>query len=227
MAEEFDGPVTVNGELACGNLEVRLSAADKAAGLPAANFNSHVGVDGSIDCFGNLEVRLNAADKAAGLPAANFNSHVGVDGNIDCTGDIRLLGADCAEDFDVDAVEDVEPGSVMVASHDGRLTVSAAAYDRRAVGVVSGAGAFRPGLILDSQSGGGDRVAIGLIGKVYCKVDASHDPVEVGDLLTSAHTPGHAMKAADASKAFGAVIGKALAPLDGGRGLIPILVTLQ
>jgi hypothetical protein len=35
------------------------------------------------------------------------------------------------------------------------------------------------------------------------------------------------MKAADREHAFGAVIGKALAPLPSGRGLIPILVALQ
>jgi hypothetical protein len=35
------------------------------------------------------------------------------------------------------------------------------------------------------------------------------------------------MKAADAAQAFGAVLGKALAPLPSGRGLVPILVTLQ
>ena len=35
---------------------------------------------------------------------------------------------------------------------------------------------------------------------------------------------GHAMKVVDASKAFGAVIGKALRPFGGGRGLIPITV---
>jgi hypothetical protein len=32
------------------------------------------------------------------------------------------------------------------------------------------------------------------------------------------------MKATDRENAFGAVIGKALAPLDRGRGLIPVLV---
>jgi hypothetical protein len=35
------------------------------------------------------------------------------------------------------------------------------------------------------------------------------------------------MKATDPLKAFGAVIGKALRPLDGGLGLIPILIALQ
>jgi hypothetical protein len=62
---------------------------------------------------------------------------------------------------------------------------------------------------------------------VYCKVDAQLSRVEVGSLLTTSSTPGHAMKATDKDRAFGAVIGKALAGLESGRGLIPILVALQ
>jgi hypothetical protein len=58
-------------------------------------------------------------------------------------------------------------------------------------------------------------------------VDAGASPVEVGDLLTTSETPGHAMKAGDPEKAFGSVIGKALRPLAGGRGLIPVLIALQ
>ena len=65
------------------------------------------------------------------------------------------------------------------------------------------------------------------MGKVYCKVDAQHSPIEVGDLLTTSATPGYAMKADDPFKAFGAVIGKALRPLEAGQGLIPILIALQ
>jgi hypothetical protein len=68
---------------------------------------------------------------------------------------------------------------------------------------------------------------IALMGKVYCKVDASLAPIEVGDLLVTAPTPGHAMKAMDPSRAFGAVVGKALRPLAAGRGLIAVLVALQ
>jgi hypothetical protein len=121
----------------------------------------------------------------------------------------------------------IEPGSVMVVSDHGRLTTSTHAYDRRVVGVVSGAGQYRPGLVLDNRERNGMRLPIGLVGKVYCKVDAVDHPVEVGDLLTSSGTPGHAMKATDPMKAFGAVIGKALGRLSDGRGVIPVLVTLQ
>jgi hypothetical protein len=35
------------------------------------------------------------------------------------------------------------------------------------------------------------------------------------------------MKATVPLRAFGAVVGKALAPLGGGRGLIPVLIALQ
>jgi hypothetical protein len=35
------------------------------------------------------------------------------------------------------------------------------------------------------------------------------------------------MKAADATRAFGAVIGKALRPLDQGQALVPLLTALQ
>jgi len=62
---------------------------------------------------------------------------------------------------------------------------------------------------------------------VFCKADATGGPIEVGDLLTTSGTPGHAMKASDPLQAFGAVIGKAMGSLRDGKGLIPILVTLQ
>jgi hypothetical protein len=66
-----------------------------------------------------------------------------------------------------------------------------------------------------------------LLGKVFCKVDAGHGAIEIGDLLTTSPTPGHAMKAENPLKAFGTVIGKALRPLAEGQGLIPILIALQ
>jgi hypothetical protein len=70
-------------------------------------------------------------------------------------------------------------------------------------------------------------VPIALVGKVCCKVDAAYGPINVGDLLTTSPTPGHAMKIGDRGRALGAILGKALAPLPSGQGLIPILVTLQ
>ncbi len=116
----------------------------------------------------------------------------------------------------------------MVATDGGVLQPSDEPYDRRVAGVVSGAGSYRPGIVLDrAVERGPNRAPIALLGKVFCKVDATDDPIAVGDLLTTSRVPGHAMKAADPARAFGAVIGKALASLRSGRGLVPVLVALR
>ena len=156
-----------------------------------------------------------------GSPAGFF------DGDVVVIGDIQLPNADCAEDFDVADPDKVEPGTVMVLDDEGGLRTSHRPYDRRVAGVVSGAGAYRPGIVLDKQASSEGRKPIALIGKVYCKVDAAFGAVGVGDLLTTSPTPGHAMRVDDPGQAFGAVLGKALRPLADGQGLVPILVALQ
>jgi len=148
-------------------------------------------------------------------------------GSVEVTGDVVLSNADCAEEFDVADMDSADPGTVMVIDANEVLRPSYRANDKRVAGVVSGAGDLRPGIVLGKQSGKGARLPIALTGKVYCKVDAQYAAVEVGDLLTTSPTPGHAMKAADPAAAFGAVIGKALGELTEGTGLIPMLVALQ
>lgn len=141
-------------------------------------------------------------------------------------GDILLRNADCAEEFDIGEVAHVEAGSVVVLGDGGHLCAGREPYDRRVVGVVSGAEGFRPGIVLDRQNRP-NRVPVALMGKAYCKVDADFAPIGMGDPLTTSRTPGHAMRAGDPTKSFGAVLGKALGSLVAGRGVIPVLVTLQ
>jgi hypothetical protein len=150
-------------------------------------------------------------------------------GDITATGDVCLVGADCAEDFNIAGVEEIEAGTVMVICQDGALRPSQESYDKRVAGVISGAGDFRSGIVLDKQAHDTEtqRRPLALVGKVFCKVDASYAPIEVGDLLTTSPTPGHGMKAGDPAKAFGTVFGKALRGLESEQGLIPILVCLQ
>jgi hypothetical protein len=165
-----------------------------------------------------------ALQATGGQLAARF------EGDVEITGDIRLLNvADCAEEFDIleSSAERSEPGTVMVLGEDGGLRQSQRAYDKCAAGVVSGAGSYKPGIVLDKQQSQTKRQAIALLGKAFCKVDAGYAPIETGDLLTTSDTPGHAMKADDPLRAFGTVIGKALRPQKEGRGLIPILIALQ
>ena len=148
------------------------------------------------------------------------------EGQVIVTTDIVLTNADCAEEFDIVDGELSDPGTVMVIAGDDELRASKTAYDNRVAGVISGGGQCKPGIILGRTSVDA-RKAIALTGKVYCKVDATFAAVEIGDLLTTSPTEGHAMKAVDQMRAFGSVIGKALSPLRYGCGLIPILVALQ
>jgi hypothetical protein len=77
--------------------------------------------------------------------------------------------------------------------------------------------------VMDQQMG----MMVTLGSFAHCKVDADIAPIEVGDLLTTSTTKGHAQKVLDSSKALGTIVGKALAPLAQGKGKIPILVMLQ
>lgn len=171
------------------------------------------------------------AQNAAGR-AARFEGNVEVTGDLSANKlmaaqDIILSGGDCAEEFDLALDQIGEPGTVMVIDDEQRLIACEQAYDARVTGVIAGAGEYRPGLILDRRPSPNRRCAIALLGKVYCKVDASFGAIRVGDLLTTSSNRGHAMKASDRLSAFGATIGKALSAWPEGIGLIPVLVSTR
>jgi hypothetical protein len=168
---------------------------------------------------------LHAEHKGGGH-AGFFIGHVSVTKDLLVGGDVKLQGADVAEQFQMMDGEEIEAGCVVVLAGHDSLRLSSKPYDRCVAGVVSGAGNHRPGIVLDRQAAPG-RCPVALSGKVWCKVDADSSPVEFGQMLTTSPTPGHAMGATDPARAFGAVIGKALASLASGRGLVPVLVALQ
>lgn len=176
------------------------------------------------DGAGNQRIYLNGRNGNIALKNAEGDNKIHLNSEI---GDILLSNADCAEDFDISGLSKAEPGTVMVIEEEGSLRPSTIAYDKKVAGVISGAGDLRPGLILDRHPGIDGRKPVALMGKVFCKVDANYAPIEVGDLLTTSPTEGHAMKATDPEKAFGAVIGKALKSLTSGQDMIPIIVALQ
>jgi hypothetical protein len=207
----------------------------------------HLRAEGNISALGNVNAgetvntqHVSAQGNISALGNVNAGAHVSAQGNISAQNnvnaknmnveeDIFIANSDCAEEFDVEDSSPGEPlpGSVMVIGDEGSVRLSTSAYDKRVAGVISGAGTFKPGIILDRQNSDSSRPAVALMGKVFCKVDTTNGPIEVGDLLTTSSTLGHAMKAADPFKAFGAVLGKALRPLKEGQGLIPVLVALQ
>ncbi len=215
------GANTAGGTGVVGTSSKWIGVYGETAGLengPAGVWGEHKGAGIGVKAVSNTGV---------GLVAFSHGTAAIFQGDVEVTGDIRLNNADCAEDFTIGADAAVEPGTVMVLGEDGALFPSQQAYDKRVTGVVSGAGEYKPGIVLDKRPSEHIRQPIALLGKVYCKVDAQYGAIAVGDLLTTSPTPGHAMKAIDRDKAFGAVMGKALRPLQEGQGLIPVLIALQ
>jgi hypothetical protein len=176
---------------------------------------------------GNAVLRVGAAGNEGDIIVRddNGNETIHLNGS---SGDIILSNADVAEQFEVaDSIKAV-PGTVMVLSHAGKLRPASDAYDKRVVGVVAGAGAYRPGIIMDHrETVGGNRVPIAMVGKASCRADARYGAIQAGDLLTTSPTTGCAMRAGDEPRAFGSVIGKALTSLDEGTGFVDMIISLQ
>lgn len=142
-------------------------------------------------------------------------------------------GSDIAEPFRVQAAAEtlVQPGMIVAIDpdHVGGLKVSAAPYDHAVAGVISGAGGVNAGVVLHQEGSVADgEHAVALSGRVWCLVDAdANGAVHAGDLITTSATPGHGMKATDAARSHGAVIGKAMSSLESGKGLVLVLVNLN
>ncbi len=106
--------------------------------------------------------------------------------------------------------------------------------DRRRLRAVSCPAARRRYLRTESSVPSGIRVGdrfdtyVSLAGRFYCEVDATHQAIGPGDLLTRRFLLGYAMKASDNARAQGAILGKAMEGLEHrNKGEILVLVSLQ
>jgi hypothetical protein len=121
--------------------------------------------------------------------------------------------ADLAEFYEGDA--EYEVGTVLVFGGDKEVTTTNQVADTRVAGVVSDNAAY-------SMNGAcpGLKNQIALQGRVPVKVVGR---VKKGDMLTTAATPGYAVKANDPK--LGSIIGKALVDKDYGEaGIIEVAV---
>ena len=216
------GMIAIGGNRSAGQLSIFTPGQD-LSGTPPQQAALHM--DGNS---GVLNLNGNGIDGGRIILRRQGQEVIIIDGD---RGEIEFFNADFAEDFDLTPTlpaTAVEPGMVMVFDENGDLRPCEKAYDPKVAGVVSGAGDYAPGIVMDKRNTGKLRKPIALVGKVYCLVDATEQAVEVGDLLTPSTTTGHAMKAVDPLKTFGASIGKALKAMpQGTRGLLPIVVSLQ
>jgi hypothetical protein len=195
-------------------INISLSASDKPPTLSngiAIMENGNVGI-GNTNPSRKLTVRGNLLIESAstGMAVAEVGE-----------------GLDYAEGFDVSGKTRISPGNVVIIDpeHPGKLALSEKAYDKKVAGIVAGGRGLGSGVRLGAGCFDYD---VALAGRVYCKVDTTLASVEPGDLLTTAFTPGYAMKATDYMQAQGAILGKAMERLPQGRKAdILVLVTLQ
>jgi len=129
----------------------------------------------------------------------------------------------------VPSSERIPAGTVVVldTAKSNQVISSTQSYDTRVAGVIS----EQPGIAL-GESGEG-KVLVATTGRVFVKVDASHGPIHIGDLLVTSDISGVAMKSEPITVGGrlmhmpGTLIGKALEPLEKGSGKILVLLSLQ
>jgi hypothetical protein len=139
-------------------------------------------------------------------------------------GDVLTDGAFFSGNADIaeyiDSLEPLEPGDVVELDphNPGHYRRSRSPYSTLVAGVISA----QPGFILGSREP--PRPLLALVGRVHVKASAENGPIRPGDLLVSASKPGYAMRCPEPVQCEGAILGKALEPLEQGTGTILILL---
>ncbi|HXL79252.1 MAG TPA: hypothetical protein VN951_00125 [Pyrinomonadaceae bacterium] len=129
----------------------------------------------------------------------------------------------------VESSQALPAGTVVVLDQtkSNQVIASSHAYDTRVAGVVSA----QPGITLGEQ--GDSKVLVATTGRVKVRVDATNEPIQVGDLLVTSDIEGVAKKSEPLMLGGapihrpGTLIGKALEPLAKGSGWILVLLSLQ
>ncbi len=145
-------------------------------------------------------------------------------------GGTQVGGADFAESVTAAGQKTkYEPGDVLVidTTSNREFSLSTSPYSTLAAGIYS----TKPGVVgtphISEDPKLVTEIPMAVVGIVPCKVSAENGPIARGDLLVTSATRGYAMRGTDPSKLTGAVVGKALQPLESGKGKIEVLVTLR
>ncbi len=205
------------------------------AGVATAPTGSAVGIfgqtfspNGIAGLFANV-AGGNILEGGVGQPATTVFRVDGT-GRVFANGGFQCNGADFAESMEVTgdrskyAAGDLLVIDTTVKRH---LALAKKPYSTLVAGIYS----TKPGMLGTTrkvdESAPYSEIPLAVVGIVPCKVTAENGPIQIGDLLVTSSTQGHAMKGTDRNRMLGAVVGKALEPLREGSGVIQVLVTLQ
>ena len=203
--------------------DVILATGGGNVGIGKAPTTRKLEVDGDARVTGLFIGESNAT------PTTNTDVKLHVDGDAQVDGAIYISGgADLAEGFHIMASDKVEPGTVVSIDpkNIGKLIVTNEAMDTKVAGVVSGGNGIKAGLVMTQTGTLADgEYPIALTGRVWVKCTNENGTIGVGDLLTTASKPGHAMLA-DIDKSQGAILGKAMSPCTKDN-MVLTLISLQ
>jgi hypothetical protein len=223
---------TANGVASLAFFNSNLTGADKRIATISGRTNGATN-SGAIDFWtftagSAVSPRLSIlANGNVGVGVSNPQARLEVAGDITATGNIAAKYQDLAEW--VPATHAIPAATVVVLNPkmSNQVMSSSHAYDTRVAGVVSA----QPGISLGEAGEG--KVLVATTGRVKVKVDATHSPIHVGDLLVTSDKDGMAMKSEPLNLGGaeihrpGTLIGKALEPLESGAGEILVLLSLQ
>jgi hypothetical protein len=210
-----------------------LGVGDRSDGSAVLKVNPENDFPGGIDVYGGRTTFVGGLFAESGLTVnggqTTLRGGLLAEGGLTTTIITITGGADLAEPFQMAITDAIIPGTVLVVDdqNPGKLTISNQPYDTRVAGVVSGAGGIDPGLTLTQHSCRGNCAMLTMVGRAYVLAETSTAPIRAGDLLTTSAIPGYAMKSTDSSRSQGAILGKAMSSLQGGAGLVLVLINLQ
>lgn len=122
---------------------------------------------------------------------------------------------------------DYQPGEVLIISSGEGASAEhcISAYSPTVIGVYTAAPGYLGGQTVTGKAESDSRIPVAIMGIVSVKVSAENGPIQPGDLLVTSSTPGYAMRGDNPPP--GTILGKALAPLESGTGIILVLLMLQ
>jgi hypothetical protein len=245
--------IGVLGEAASANQFGMIGVNGSSSGYPIGMFGYVLSADGGMGILGRAwsvtgnGIGVKGETLTANGVGGSFENTVGGDilyglssgtikfrvdgtGRAFADGGFQPGGADFAEAMAVTGDRArYEPGDLLVIDPSAGRHVALAQHPYSTL--VAGIYSTKPGMLGTTrkvnESAPLNEIPLAVVGIVPCKVTTDNGPIQIGDLLVTSSTAGHAMRGTERSRMLGAVVGKALEPLSDGQGVIQVLVTLQ